>query len=313
MAKQEPRLEKAGAGATSAEVKGKIIEFAWHLKKNGYREATIRGASKELEILARRGANILDSESVKEVIANQPWAESRKLRVVNLYTLFLKMLGETWNPPKYKPVRKLPFIPTEKSIDQLISACGKKTSTFLQLLKETGMRSGEANKLVWNDIDFERCTVNITPEKNGNPRILKVSRELVGRLKALPRTSDRVFGNRSYNSPINAFCQQRRRIAKRLNNPQITRIHFHTLRHWYATKLYYQTKDILLVKTRLGHKRIDSTLLYVQLAEVVYGKGELDNFVCKTAKTAEEISELIEAGFEYVTETDDLKFFRKRK
>jgi len=284
-----------------------------NLKKNGYREATIRGATKELKILARRGAKILDVESVKEVIANQPWAESRKLRVVNLYTSFLKMLGETWNPPKYKPVHKLPFIPTEKTIDQMISACGKKTSTYLQLLKETGMRSGEADKLLWNDVDFERCTVNITPEKNSNPRILKVSKELVGRLKALPRTSDRMFGNRSYNSPRNAFCQQRRRIAKRLNKPKIAQIHFHTLRHWYATKLYYETKDILLVKARLGHKRIDSTLLYVQLAEAVYGKGELDDFVCKTAKTPKEISDLIEVGFDYVTEMDGLKFFRKRK
>ncbi len=30
--------------------------------------------------------------------------------------------------------------------------------------------------------------------------------------------------------------------------------------------------------------------------EAVYGKGELDNFVCKTAKTPKEISELISAG-----------------
>ncbi len=67
------------------------------------------------------------------------------------------------------------------------------------------------------------------------------------------------------------------------------------------------------MKARLGHKRIDSTLLYVHLAEAVYGKGELDDFVCKTAKTPKEISDLIEAGFDYVTEMDGLKFFRKRK
>ncbi len=33
----------------------------------------------------------------------------------------------------------------------------------------------------------------------------------------------------------------------------------------------------------------------------------------KTTKTPEEIIKLIEAGFEYVTEQDGLKLFRKRK
>jgi hypothetical protein len=36
--------------------------------------------------------------------------------------------------------RKFPFIPKEEEIDALIAGSGKKTSTFLQLLKETAMR-----------------------------------------------------------------------------------------------------------------------------------------------------------------------------
>lgn len=67
------------------------------------------------------------------------------------------------------------------------------------------------------------------------------------------------------------------------------------------------------VKERLGHKRIDSTLLYIQLAEAIYGEGQSDEFISKTAKTPKEVCELIESGFEYVTEMDDLKFFKKRK
>jgi len=38
-----------------------------------------------------------------------------------------------------------------------------------------------------------------------------------------------------------------------------------------------------------------------------------EDFVCKTARTLEEASTLIEAGFEYVTELDGVKLFRKRK
>ncbi len=40
-------------------------------------------------------------------------------------------MGGTWNPPRYRAVEKLPFIPTESEIDYLIAACGLKTGTFV--------------------------------------------------------------------------------------------------------------------------------------------------------------------------------------
>jgi len=38
-----------------------------------------------------------------------------------------------------------------------------------------------------------------------------------------------------------------------------------------------------------------------------------DEFICKVAKTPNGIQELIENGFEYICNLEDLKFFRKRK
>lgn len=46
--------------------------------------------------------------------------------------------------------------------------------------------------------------------------------------------------------------------------------------------------------------------------EVLF-KGEKENYVCKVASTIEEAKELIEAGFEYVCEFNEVKAFRKRK
>jgi rubrerythrin len=40
---------------------------------------------------------------------------------------------------------------------------------------------------------------------------------------------------------------------------------------------------------------------------------EDDDFVCKVAKSPNEVQGLIENGFEYICDMDDLKFFRKRK
>ncbi len=57
-------------------------------------------------------------------------------------------------------------------------------------------------------------------------------------------------------------------------------------------------------------KNINNTLIYVQVVETIF--KELDEYICKTAKTLEE-AKLIEAGFEYVTDIDGFKLFRKHK
>ena len=73
------------------------------------------------------------------------------------------------------------------------------------------------------------------------------------------------------------------------------------------------TKDIMLVKQKLGHKSITSTQIYIQLLQTS-GK---DEYSSKVATTLEEMKKLIEQGFEYVTDTrigeTTYKLFRKRK
>ena len=108
-----------------------------------------------------------------------------------------------------------------------------------------------------------------------------------------------------------AFQQQRKRIAKKNGTPRILKIHFHTLRHFKGTMLYHKTKDLLYVMQALGNKNIKITLLYIQHDEALF-QGEID-YISKEAKTPGEISVLIKADFEYVTEFKGLKFFRKRK
>jgi integrase len=104
------------------------------------------------------------------------------------------------------------------------------------------------------------------------------------------------------------FEKQRKRIAHKLGNQRIQGVSFHTLRNWKAATEYHKTKDILHVMQLLGHKKIKNTLKYAQLVSF-----QDDDYTCKVAETARDIKELIEAGFEYVTDQDSLKFFRKRK
>jgi hypothetical protein len=97
-------------------------------------------------------------------------------------------------------------------------------------------------------------------------------------------------------------------LSIELNNPRLKEIAFRTFRHWKATMEYAKTKDILYVKWLLRHKKIENTLIYTHLIHF-----EADQYICKVAKTLEEASALIESSYEYVTEMDGVKLFRKRK
>jgi integrase len=300
---------------TTIDVNGKLIDYAWYLNKEGYRKKTIKGRGKLLKILCRRGANLYDVESVKGAIAKQPWCEGRKANAVDAYSSFLKMVGGTWEAPKYKSIPKLPFVPKETEIDQLISGCSLKIGCFVQLLKETKARPGE----LWNvndddNFDFEANTVSISPEKNSNPRIFRMSPKLVGMLHQM----ERPYGKYYFGTPEmdldnfrDNYCQQRKRIAAKVNNPRLNKIMFKSIRTWGGTMEYHRTKDVLWVMKVLGHKNIKNTLIYIQLEEALF-KDEID-YVSKVAKSENEACVLIEAGFDFVCDFDGHKLFRKRK
>jgi len=182
-------------------------------------------------------------------------------------------------------------------------------ASALQLLKEIPIRIGEALALRWTDIDIECNAIRVNnTEKNGKPRAFKISAKLLGMLNALPKKNEQVFGKAIYCSMGNQFTTTRRRTASKLQNPRLMQIHFHTLRHWKATMEYHKTRDILHVMNLLGHRNIESTLVYTQLISF-----ESDEFHSAVAKTVDEARKLLEDGFEYVCQKDDIMLFRKRK
>jgi len=294
-----------------AEIKGKIVEFLWYLKKENYAESTIQRYVKEIKLLAKRGANLLDPESVKEVIARQKWVDNRRAQTYHVYNAFAKMLGKTWGMPRVRVQQKIGFCPTEKTVNQAIAGFGKKISIMVQLIKETGMRSGEADGLEWSQINFETSIITVIPEKGSNPTVKKVSRELLGRIQTLPRTSKKVFGEHHYNTMRTNLAQQRKRLAEKLGNPELLRLTFVSVRHFYGTKLYHRGKTLLEIQKIMGHKQFTSTLQYINYDKVIFG-GE-DGWICKIAESSEGRKKLIEAGFEFVEQTGNQSYYRKRK
>ena len=144
----------------------------------------------------------------------------------------------------------------------------------------------------------------------------KVSDKVVAMLNLLRlkrRDTEYVFNNggRSLSNFRSSFNGQRKRLARKLQNPNLRKIMLHTLRHFYACKLYHASKDILLVQSKLGHRNIQNTMVYTKLVEW----EQPENWTVRRPRSAKEEDELVEAGFEYVRFDDKLgtPIYRKRK
>ena len=278
----------------------------------GLSDETIETKARILNIMLKNNVNIDDPEQVKLFIAQRKtWCPARKQLAVFTYTTYAKLFKIEWTPPKYDTASPIPFVPTEKEIDALISGTTKRISTVLQTLKETGFRIGELWKCKWTDLDPEGSTLKCLPEKHSHPREAKISQRLLSIIQTLPKTSTYIFQKGKLRSLRWNFIQQRRRLAEQLQNPRLSQIHFHTFRHFHATKLFSETKSLLLVKERLGHKSIISTMVYTHIVEF---DEESQNYHHAVAKDEKEAGQLIDNGWTYILTTpQNVMMFRKRK
>ena len=130
--------EKLATGEIS-ETKSTALEFAWWMKKQGFKQQTINGRISILKTLLNRRVDLSNPESVKEYLASNDASEGRKENIVHAYSCYLKMVGGNWIAPRDKRVPKIPYVPPEKHIDSMIAALPGKYPSFLRMLKETGM------------------------------------------------------------------------------------------------------------------------------------------------------------------------------
>lgn len=288
----------------------RLVELAWRMKNRGLERKTIWGVIHYLLVLISKGAKLEDVTSVENLIATDKFTLSQKYHLINSYRSFTDNFGIQWTPLKSKYQRPDPFIPLEQEIDLLITGCGKVTSTFLQIIKDTGARPGEVAAVEWSDVNFESKTISINhPLKGSRVRTVSVTPKSLAMLNLLPKKYGKRLFTTNLSSMGNAFRKVRIRLAK--SNPRLTQISFRTLRHWKATMEYAKERDPLKVQTLLGHKSILNTMIYTHL---------IDNFkdeewTVRRARTPKEEDSYIEAGFQYVRydEQDHCAIYRRRK
>jgi integrase len=281
------------------------------LKNNAKSDYTIRFIDKSLRLIAKH-ADLNNPEAVKQFIANRPVSDGYKKNLCFAYEQYCKYYKIHWEKPLYKAEAKQIRIPTNEKLEKLIASSGRVLSIKLRLSKETGLRPVELCNLKVKDVDLEQRTVYPTTAKYGASRILRISHNLkeaiadhIIRENLTP--NDKLFnGNADFYGK--KYRTMRNALAKKLKDPTLQQIRLYDFRHYFATNLYDKTKDILLVKQQMGHKKLETTLIYTQLLHL-----EEEEYTTRIARTIEQDAELIEAGFQYVTERDGMKIYKKRK
>ncbi len=282
----------------------------WDLKKNGYAEKTIEGYSKKLKHLD--GNTDLDNpETVKIYLATLKVSNTYKEALVNSYQHYVTYYSLCWKKPIYKRAERLPNVPSTEQVNKIISNSGRKYSMIFSILRDTGLRPIELHRLTLKGIDLEKGIIYPETAKGGSARSLKLKPATLAMLKDYvsinnPSINETIFPKTKTMSHV--WVRVRNRTAKKLKEPELTKYRLYDLRHYFATMLYHKTKLILLVKAKLGHRNIKNTLIYTHL--VNFSEDEYDS---ATASTIDEACKLINIGYEYVTEMEGIKIFKKRK
>ena len=180
---------------------------------------------------------------------------------------------------KIQPVhmpRKLPVILSREEVSRLIAAAGNlKHQTALALAYGTGLRVNEVVTLKVGDIDSQRMTLRVEQGKGQKDRYAMLSPVLLERLRVwwrVARAQGKMFDGGWLFPGLNPI---RPLSARQLNRAIHTaadeagiekHISMHSLRHAFATHLLEQKVDIRLIQVLLGHKKLETTALYAQVA-----------------------------------------------
>jgi integrase/recombinase XerD len=172
--------------------------------------------------------------------------------------------------------RTLPVVLSREEVARLIEAAGNlKHQTALALAYGTGLRASEVVALKVGDIDSQRMTLRVEQGKGRKDRYAMLSPVLLGRLRAWWRVARAqgkmpdggwLFPGLDPVDPLSTRQLNRAVHAAALAAGIDKRVSMHSLRHAFATHLLEAKVDIRLIQVLLGHKKLETTALYAQVA-----------------------------------------------
>jgi len=199
--------------------------------------------------------------------------------ITGLKFFFETTVGRAELMNKMQPVHvpyKLPVVLSREEVARLIAAAGNlKYKTALSVAYGAGLRSGEVVALKVSDIDSQRMALRIEQGKGSKDRYAMLSPVLLECLRTWWKTARAqgkmlpggwLFPGQNPIDPMSSR-QLNRAIHAAAEVADIDkRVSMHTLRHSFATHLLEQKTDIRLIQVLLGHKKLNTTALYAQVA-----------------------------------------------
>jgi site-specific recombinase XerD len=170
---------------------------------------------------------------------------------------------------------------TEREVEKLVEAArsnrnGHRDATMILIAYRHGLRASELVAMRWDQIDFHAANLHVRRVKNGTPSTHPLSGRELRDLRRLRReqepASPFVFVSER-NAPFSGegFSRMLQRAAKAAG---ITiRVHPHMLRHACGYKLANDGRDTRSIQSYLGHRNIQHTVRYTELAP-----GRFKNF-----------------------------------
>jgi len=176
------------------------------------------------------------------------------------------------------------WLRTNEEIERFLDAAKSEESPTVHPMYSTalftGMRAGELVGLRWDDIDFERRLITVQrsydgPTKAGDVRHVPILDRLLPVLKAwkLATSSRRVvFPNEAghmWDQKGRVFDEILKRVLVRAGFDR-RYVHFHGLRHTFASHWVLNDGDLFRLQKILGHKTSQMTQRYAHLAPSAY-------------------------------------------
>jgi len=166
--------------------------------------------------------------------------------------------------------RKLPAVLSPEEVARLLeAAAGPKYKAALGAAYAAGLRVSEVVALKVSDIDSERLLLRIEQGKGGKDRFAMLSPQLLELLRdwyRIARPAVWLFPGRDPMLPLTTR-QLALAVEAAANMAEIKkRVTPHTLRHSFATHLLEQKTDVRLIQVLLGHAKLETTILYTQVA-----------------------------------------------
>ena len=185
------------------------------------------------------------------------------------YTYTLHQDWEIKKIPKIKVEKKLPDILSRNEIEQIFNVKSNlKHKSMLMVTYSAGLRVSETASLMIKDIDSNRMAIKIRDAKGNKDRYSLLSQRTLDTLRQyweFYRPENWLFESWKKTNHISSSTIQRVFTDAKEKVGIRKAVSVHSLRHSFATHLLEQGTDIHIVQKLLGHKSIQTTLIYLHL------------------------------------------------